>query len=146
MFFALSVSVGVRPDQPPPVPLPREPFVPAGQVLVERVGSRPGGIAQTALAIHLQTDLGNAERLVSLFGDRIRYSHERRCWLVWNGRVWRHDTAGDVVELCKLTAKSIYIEAGKASDEDAADLASWATKSQPQHLNATNALFGSPDR
>ena len=78
---------------------------------------------------------------MSLFGDRIRYSHERKCWLVWNGSVWRHDTAGDVVELCKLTAKSIYIEAGKASDEAAADLASWATKSQSQqHLAAMNAL------
>jgi putative DNA primase/helicase len=132
---------GVRPDEPRPAPLPREPFVPAGQVLVERVAARPGGIAKTALALHLQTDLGNAERLVSLFGDRIRYSHERRCWLVWNGSVWRHDTAGDVVELCKLAAKSIYIEASKASDEDAAALASWATKSQSQqHLTAMNAL------
>ena len=31
------------------------------------------------------TDLGNAERLVSQHGDVIRYSYERKLWLVWQG-------------------------------------------------------------
>lgn len=31
------------------------------------------------------TDLGNAERLVSLFGDDIRYCHAWREWLIWDG-------------------------------------------------------------
>ncbi len=33
------------------------------------------------------TDLGNAERLVSRYGEMLHYCYERKRWLVWNGKV-----------------------------------------------------------
>jgi len=34
------------------------------------------------------TDVGNAERLVYLHGDRFRWAVDRRTWLAWDGRRW----------------------------------------------------------
>ena len=64
------------------------------------------------------TDYGNAERLVRLFGGKIRYSPERKMWLVWSGKVWEWDT-GDVkiLKLAKQVARSIYNEAAGEPDD-----------------------------
>ena len=40
------------------------------------------------------TDAGNAERLVSLYGDVIRHSPERNMWLVFTGKRWEWDVSG----------------------------------------------------
>ena len=137
--------LGAEPNGTPPAS--SEQFVPARQALRALLRPGLGNVANMALTTHLRTELGNAERLVAVYGDRIRFSYERSAWLAWNGRVWRLDKAGDVVELCKLTARSIYVEAGAAADKDeAAALASWATKSQSrQALSAMNALARSMD-
>src|SRR5262249_43973463 len=42
---------------------------------------------QGLLALPL-TDVGNAERLVYLHGDRFRWAVERKTWLAWDGRRW----------------------------------------------------------
>src|SRR5262249_57021335 len=34
------------------------------------------------------TDVGNAERLVYLHGDRFRWAVDRKTWLAWDGRRW----------------------------------------------------------
>lgn len=64
------------------------------------------------------TDYGNAERLVRLFGGKVRYSPERKMWLIWSGRVWEWDT-GDVkiLTLAKQVARSIYNEAAGEPDD-----------------------------
>ena len=45
------------------------------------------------------TAMGNAERLVARYGDRLRYvwSGMSGYWLVWDGRVWNRD-AGDMLD------------------------------------------------
>lgn len=58
------------------------------------------------------TDLGNAERLVSQYGDILHYCYERRHWLVWNGKVWEWDSGNKVTTLAKHTVRHIYREAG----------------------------------
>jgi len=65
------------------------------------------------------TDYGNAERLVSLYGDIIRYSPERKAWLIWTGKVWEWDMGGvKIAELAKKTARNIYREAADEPDDD----------------------------
>ena len=50
------------------------------------------------------TDTDNAERLVRLYGDRIRYVEEDRSWVVWDGHRWKHDVRR-VPEMAKQTIR-----------------------------------------
>ena len=45
------------------------------------------------------TDAGNAERFVKRHGHTVRYSHKMRAWFVWDGKRWREDESGKVVDL-----------------------------------------------
>lgn len=38
-----------------------------------------------------QTDLGVAESFVHRFGDKVRYNHKHKEWLVWNCHHWKND-------------------------------------------------------
>jgi len=77
------------------------------------------------------TDLGNAERLVSRYGDILRYCYERKRWLVWNGKVWEWDAGNRAAALAKLAVRNIYYEAGDESDEKKRkEIASHAAKSE----------------
>lgn len=40
------------------------------------------------------TDLGNAYRLVDLFGQDLRFCHETGFWYHWNGNIWEKDRSG----------------------------------------------------
>jgi putative DNA primase/helicase len=60
------------------------------------------------------TDLGNAERLVRLFGDRIRFVPQWG-WLVWDGKRWARDNGNQrITELAEETVRQIYREAAEA--------------------------------
>ena len=55
--------------------------------------SRPDAVQKTA-EDHNRfplTDLGNAERFATLFGDQVRLDPERGLWLICNGRFWQWD-------------------------------------------------------
>ncbi len=88
------------------------------------------------------TDLGNAERLVSQYGDRLHYCYERRHWLVWNGKVWEWDSGNKVTALAKHTVRNIYREAGDEPEEKKRkELAGHAKNSESDHrINAIIAL------
>jgi hypothetical protein len=77
------------------------------------------------------TDLGNAERLVRLFGDRIRFVPQWG-WLVWDGKHWARDNGNQrITELAEETVRQIYREAAEAQDhEERAKLAKWAIASE----------------
>ena len=80
----------------------------------------PAGLA-TRLAtrkIFNLTDLGNAERLVKRHGENIRYSEERKRWLIWNGKVWEWDFGAKVMALAKETARNILHEAADEKDDE----------------------------
>ena len=68
------------------------------------------------------TDLGNARRLVRVFGDRLRYCPARRLWLVWNKKRWKPDGTLRVMRLAKDTVREMYAEAARIT-ADAARLA-----------------------
>lgn len=49
------------------------------------------------------TDFGNSQRLIAAGVGVIRHEYAANRWHVWDGRVWREDTAS-VMELAKTTA------------------------------------------
>jgi putative DNA primase/helicase len=78
-----------------------------------------------------QTDLGNARRLVSLFGSKIRYCFDWGQWLIWNDIRWQSDRTGEIERLAKKAALRIYDELSKIKSDDARKkLESWANKSE----------------
>jgi hypothetical protein len=49
----------------------------------------------------LHNDYGNSQRLVAMYGNDLRYCHEMRKWLHWDGRRWKPDTTGEAYRLAK---------------------------------------------
>jgi putative DNA primase/helicase len=62
------------------------------------------------------TQLGNAERLVHLHGENIRWCTAWKSWLVWNGRRWRIDTNGAIDRMAHSTIREMAREAKKVQD------------------------------
>jgi putative DNA primase/helicase len=60
---------------------------------------------------HETTDAGNALRFIDRHGKVLRYVAEWKQWIVWDGSRWCRDDLNYVVELAKVTARSIYGEA-----------------------------------
>jgi|GEM_PF-1451537 len=60
------------------------------------------------------TDAGNAELLIDLHGDNIRYNHTRGRWYLWGGQYWKPDEKNGVIELA--------IDAARARQRMAADI------------------------
>ena len=76
------------------------------------------------------TDTGNAERLVRLFRQDIRWTSSLG-WLAWNGTHWAEDDTKRLLGLTKRAARSIYQEAARAKSKDEADAtAKHAAKSE----------------
>ncbi len=100
---------------------------------------------QTALYAFPFTDLGNGERLASLYGDQIHYCHAWRVWLMWDGVRWCSDETGGINRLAAQTVRAMFSEAGTliTGAKDLADreeagriaeigekLSAWARKSE----------------
>ena len=80
-----------------------------------------------------ETDLGNARRLVKLFGKDMRYCYGWAQWLVWNGIRWQEDSTGEIERRAKETARAIYSEATQAKTQEKREkLAAWAIKSESE--------------
>jgi putative DNA primase/helicase len=61
------------------------------------------------LALLGETDTDNAQRFANRFGKKALYTPGRG-WLVFDGKRWRSDDVGQVVELAKTTARLIAAE------------------------------------
>ncbi len=57
------------------------------------------------------TELGYARRLVSAYGDRLRYIPAWRRWLVWDGQRWAHDSTGQAARWMKAIARRLTSDA-----------------------------------
>jgi putative DNA primase/helicase len=57
------------------------------------------------------TELGYARRLVTVYGDRLRYVPAWRRWLVWDGQRWAHDTTGQAARWMKAIARRLTCDA-----------------------------------
>lgn len=96
------------------------------------------------------TDDGNAERLITQYGETIRYCRQWGRWLMWDGQYWRTDEKdGDrVFNLARDIPSLIFTEAGKAPTDKARDeLARWGLASQSvNRLGAMVRIARTDDR
>lgn len=75
------------------------------------------------------TEMGNAQRFAALYKDKVRYVHERRKWLVWDGTRWRPDELSTIVQMAKYLVRAMYVQAGVVGDVNfSGALSEWATK------------------
>ena len=58
-----------------------------------------------------RTDAGNGELFALLYGDRVRFDHRRRRWLVWGGHWWSDDNDAEVRRLAKTAVRHRYLNA-----------------------------------
>lgn len=79
------------------------------------------------------TDVGNAERLVALHGEDMRYCYAGKEWLIWDGCRYRKDDNGEAHRRAKTTAANIYDEArvlDMSGIPSAKAVAQWAQTSE----------------
>jgi putative DNA primase/helicase len=62
------------------------------------------------------TDAGNGELFAQLYGDRVRYDHRRKRWLLWGGHWWADDRDGEVRRLAKVATRHRYMSAPSCDD------------------------------
>jgi P4 family phage/plasmid primase-like protien len=72
------------------------------------------------------TDSGNANRLVEIFKDRIRYC-EGIGWLVWNGKVWmpESDNSASVLQMVKEAQEYLYEDLAELIKAERSTKAAW---------------------
>jgi putative DNA primase/helicase len=76
-----------------------------------------GSSDKTLLEFFLN-DSGNAQRLVELFGNDLRYCHSMRKWLCWDGRRWKVDATGQAHRLAKRAMFEFVKQAASENDEE----------------------------
>jgi putative DNA primase/helicase len=59
----------------------------------------------------VRSELGHAEQLIGVYGDRLRYVPAWRRWLVWDGQRWAHDTTGQAARWAKGIARHLTADA-----------------------------------
>jgi putative DNA primase/helicase len=102
---------------------------PADGVAPARPGSQYGDLEPLPT-----TDLGNGERLVKFFGDKIRFCHPWGKWLIWDRRRWKLDDTAGIYSFAKVTARHIFGETKLpgVDHEDKMRIAKWAVMSEMQ--------------
>jgi len=77
------------------------------------------------------TDVTNAETIASLYGDKLRFDHKRKRWLVWSGHIWAPDKTGEVYRKAISTVRLMYLSAANVENlEDRSKISNWAIRSE----------------
>ena len=86
------------------------------------------------------TDVGNAERLVALYGSEIRFCLEMEKWLVWDDRRWVVNDSRNVKRLFKKTIREMHQQATDISDQGARQVAEKHARQSEAALRMRAAL------
>ena len=77
------------------------------------------------------TDAGNGEMIVLLAGERLRYDHRQKRWLLWTGVRWATDCDGEVDRIALDAARARLRAAASIGNEDLHKATvKWALKSE----------------
>ena len=89
-----------------------------------------------------RTDAGNGELFAHLHGERLRFDHRRRRWLLWADHWWQPDADAKVRRLAKDAARYRYRAGGALDDlKEREAEARWAISSESRtRLEAMLAL------
>ena len=80
---------------------------------------------------HVLTDTTNAQLIVALFGDILRYDHKRERWLIWNSHQWQPDNNGKMFRLAIEAARARYQDAANINDlKERERISNWAISSE----------------
>ncbi len=101
---------------------------PAAKTRVETFATADGPVDLLA-ADFAAGDLGNAQRLIAMHGDDLRYNHDFAKWLVWDDRRWRIDAAEQARKLAQDTMVELVRQAMATGDEDLLSFAARSLKS-----------------
>lgn len=67
------------------------------------------------------SDVGNAERLISIYGKDMRYSPNRGKWLIWSGKHWRIDGDGQAERMAQKIIRTIQAAGDEVKADDDPD-------------------------
>ncbi|MBI1741547.1 hypothetical protein HYR54_00585 [Candidatus Acetothermia bacterium] len=77
------------------------------------------------------TDAGNGELIVLLSGDRLRFDHRQKRWLLWNNVRWMPDCDGEVDRVALEAARTrLRTSAGIPNEDSHKASAKWALRSE----------------
>jgi len=77
------------------------------------------------------TDTGNSEWIASLYGDKIRFDHRRKRWLVWQDHRWQPDKNQATNRFAIESARQRYFQATNIKDSELkTKIAKWAISSE----------------
>src|ERR1039457_4748836 len=82
---------------------------------------RPGAARRHAapnLLRYPHTDTGNAERLVKMFKDQIRFCPEWKRWLIWDGTRWKADYSREIRRCAKEAIRTFYAQVPRIRSDD----------------------------
>lgn len=80
------------------------------------------------------TDIGNAERLIFLHGELIRYIPHWKKWLIWDEKRWKIDETGEINFFAKDTIRKIYRDIDSSlSKEEVKTLTQTALRFESDH-------------
>lgn len=80
------------------------------------------------------TPLGNAQRLIKLYGNILRYNINERCWMIWDDKRWRKDKDSEIMRLARDVVYNLYAALVDCSSPEARDkVFKWARKSETDH-------------
>jgi putative DNA primase/helicase len=66
------------------------------------------------------SDTDNAERLIAMFGEQLRYCALEKLWYVYDGRRWARDELLRVEEFMRQALLSVFADAARAGSDDEA--------------------------
>ncbi|MFT5424666.1 MAG: putative DNA primase/helicase [Phycisphaerales bacterium] len=92
------------------------------------------------------TDLGNAERFASTFGDRVRFCHSTGKWLAWDGCRWRDDDEGTPLRLAGELARQIGKDADGLDEDSRTKTREWARKCESRARHEAVILIAKSQR
>lgn len=77
------------------------------------------------------TDTGNAELIAFLFGDKVRFDHRRKRWLLWQGHRWQPDTDQAINRYAIESTRQRLVVASDIIDPDQKiKIAKWSISSE----------------
>lgn len=67
------------------------------------------------------TELGNAERFVAQYGDKIRYCIDNEEWYIYDGKRWEKDEKDRIFLIAEDTIRRLFESADAVDDEEVAE-------------------------
>ena len=87
-------------------------------------------------------DMGNAQRFLASFGNRVRYIYQHNFWYYYSGKVWVTDEIGKIQEAGDYVADQIRFEPIFVDDVSDNELVEKAQKAKDRHVKYTRSNHG----